>query len=227
VIGLVVLATAWGVLAASPLAVRARRLRVRDRARPLTPSRRTRPRTGAGQLLAGGRAAVARAAGPVGRVVTRWRQRRRARFASLAVGAELPLALDLLGVAVAAGCTPYLALDVASRWAPPRIGERFRLALRSCALGESLGDALEGLAHDVPALRPLVDALRASERLGAPVGPALARLADEERAALRRRADAHARRVPVRLLFPLVFLVLPAFGLLTLVPAVASGLART
>jgi hypothetical protein len=33
--------------------------------------------------------------------------------------------------------------------------------------------------------------------------------------------------VPVRLLFPLVFLVLPAFGLLTVVPALLSGLART
>ena len=77
-----------------------------------------------------------------------------------------------------------------------------------------------------PRLRPLADALLASDRLGAPVGPALARLATEERAALRRRAEAHARRVPVRLLFPLVFLVLPAFVLLTVVPGLAAGLPR-
>jgi tight adherence protein C len=79
----------------------------------------------------------------------------------------------------------------------------------------------------VPELRGLADALLASDRLGAPVGPALARLATEERAALRRRAEAHARRVPVRMLFPLVFLVLPAFGLLTLAPALLSGFARS
>ena len=77
-----------------------------------------------------------------------------------------------------------------------------------------------------PRLRPLVDALLASDRLGAPVGPALARLAAEERAALRRRSEAHARRVPVRLLFPLTFLVLPAFVLITVVPGLAAGLAR-
>jgi len=43
---------------------------------------------------------------------------------------------------------------------------------------------------------------------------------------LRRAAEAHARRIPVRLLFPLVFLVLPAFVLLTVVPGLAAGLGR-
>jgi hypothetical protein len=55
----------------------------------------------------------------------------------------------------------------------------------------------------------------------------LARLAVEERARLRRRAEAEARTVPVRLLFPLVFLVLPAFGLLTVVPTLVSSFGRT
>ena len=57
--------------------------------------------------------------------------------------------------------------------------------------------------------------------------PALERLAVEERTQLRRRAEARARKVPVRLLFPLVFLVLPAFGLLTVVPALLAGFGRT
>ena len=56
---------------------------------------------------------------------------------------------------------------------------------------------------------------------------ALERLAVEERTPLRRRAEARARKVPVRLLFPLVFLVLPAFGLLTVVPALLAGFGRT
>jgi tight adherence protein C len=86
--------------------------------------------------------------------------------------------------------------------------------------------ALDDVARTTPALRPLTDALLASDRLGAPVGPVLARLAAEERTALRRQAEAHARRVPVRLLFPLVFLVLPAFVLLTVVPGLAAGLGR-
>ena len=50
-----------------------------------------------------------------------------------------------------------------------------------------------------------------------------ARLAASIRARARRRAMARARTVPVRLLFPLVFLVLPAFLLLTVAPVVLAS----
>ena len=129
-------------------------------------------------------------------------------------------------MAIAAGCTPYLAVEVAAKWGPPCSAAALSGVLRSCALGTGFERALEGAVSRAAPLRPLADALLASDRLGAPVGPQLARLAAEERAALRRRAEAHARRVPVKLLFPLVFLVLPAFVLLTVVPGLVSGLQR-
>jgi tight adherence protein C len=154
------------------------------------------------------------------------RARRRARREEAALGAELPVTLDLLGVAVAAGCTPFLAVDMAVRWAPPAMAARLRGAREACALGATFADALDDVAARAPPLRPLAEALLASDRLGAPVGPALAGLATEERAQLRRRAEAHARRVPVRLLFPLVFVVLPAFGLLTVIPTLLAGFSR-
>ncbi|HEX6311483.1 MAG TPA: type II secretion system F family protein [Acidimicrobiia bacterium] len=141
--------------------------------------------------------------------------------------AELPVTIDVLGVAVGAGCTPYLAVEVAAHWAPPAIGARLAAVLRACGLGASFADALDDLAGATPRLRPLADALLASDRLGAPVGESLARLAVEERTALRRRAETDARTVPVRLLFPLVFLVLPAFGLLTVVPTLVGSFGRT
>jgi pilus assembly protein TadC len=86
---------------------------------------------------------------------------------------------------------------------------------------------LDALAGAVPSLTPLTDVLVASERLGAPAGPALTRLAHDVRADLRRQSEARARTLPVKLLFPLVFLVLPAFGLLTVVPALLTALSRT
>ena len=141
--------------------------------------------------------------------------------------ASCPIAIDLLGVAIGAGCTPYLAVEIASRWASPAIAAPFASRAGSvrprCELRRRARRRRDRARRR---LRPLVDALLASDRLGAPVGPALARLAAEERAALRRRAEAHARRVPVRLLFPLTFLVLPAFVLITVVPGLAAGLAR-
>ena len=220
-----VLGVGWGLVAAVPLARRARLVRTAARVTTLGPVAGPRPSRRTGPIAR--RLPAPGALGAVGRVVGAWRSRGSRRRLDASVGRELPVVLDLLAVATAAGCTPYLAVESAARWAPPVLAERLAHVSQVCRLGGSFPDALDDLASTTPRLAPLVDALLASDRLGAPVGPALARLADEERAAARRAAETHARRVPVRLLFPLVFLVLPAFGLLTVVPALLSGLSRT
>ena len=66
-------------------------------------------------------------------VVHEPRTRTRAGDAELA--RELPVVLDLLGVAVGAGCTPYLAVEVAARWSP-RVDRR-AAPLRCCAPARS------------------------------------------------------------------------------------------
>jgi tight adherence protein C len=91
-------------------------------------------------------------------------------------------------------------------------------------LGRRLADALDDLPTRAgEAVRPLVGALVASERYGAPLVTSLERLADEVRRDRRRRAEEAARKVPVKLLFPLVACTLPAFGLLTVAPLIASA----
>ena len=90
--------------------------------------------------------------------------------------------------------------------------------------GARWSDALEAAAGRLgPLARPLLAALVASERYGAPLADALVVLAAEARADRRRRAEEAARRVPVQLLFPLVLCVLPAFVLLTLAPLLAGA----
>jgi hypothetical protein len=224
-IGIWMLAIAWGLVLAAPFARRAGRASVSARAAPLAiaPSRRPRPVVLWVRLVDWRRA---HRDGPVSRVLQSVLDHRRGRHAARAVANELPVAIDLLGVAVGAGCTPYLAVGVAAQWSPPPLGDTFRDVLRRCSLGLDFEAALDNAAQELPRVRPLTDALLASDRLGVPVGPVLARLADEDRTALRRAAEAHARRIPVRLLFPLVFLVLPAFVLLTVVPGLAAGLGR-
>ena len=66
--------------------------------------------------------------------------------------------------------------------------------------------------------------LVASERYGVPLTEGLDRVAREARLERRRRAEERARRLPVLLLFPLVLCVLPAFGLLTVVPLLVGSL---
>jgi pilus assembly protein TadC len=161
--------------------------------------------------------------GPAGRVVRGLIRIRSARRRDDQLARELPAAVDLLAVAVSSGATPFGAVAVAARWAPAAIGASFATVLATCRLGATLETALADAARRDPRLAPLTSVLATGIRLGAAVNDSLARLAAESRRDLRRRAEARARTVPVRLLFPLVFLVLPAFALLTVVPAVAAG----
>jgi tight adherence protein C len=48
-------------------------------------------------------------------------------------------------------------------------------------------------------------------------------IADASRHQRRQRADAAARRLPIKLSFPLVLCVLPAFIVLTVVPAIIGA----
>lgn len=214
----------WGVLAAAPIAARARRRGPSARATGLgtvDDAARPTPATWVARVTA----RLPRPPDALAHVstdlVARWRMRR----TGSVVARELPVTVDLLSVAVASGCTPYLAVEVAARWSAPVLAAALDGVRRATQLGHSFADALGDVVGNLPALAPVAEALLVSDRLGAPVGEALARLATDLRADLRRRAESRARTVPVRLLFPLVFLVLPAFGLLTVVPAVAAGLA--
>jgi hypothetical protein len=150
--------------------------------------------------------------------------RRRHRRRLAAVAADLPDVVDLLVLAVGAGLTVRLAVAAVARRAPGPLGAELVRVGQEADLGRRLADALD----DIPgrageATRPLVAALAASERYGAPLGAGLERLALEVRADRRRRAEEAARKVPVKLLFPLVSCTLPAFGLLTVAPLVASA----
>jgi tight adherence protein C len=209
----VTLTLGWAVggLAALPFARWARREMVAARVRPMRTRRlrRVRPLP---------------ALESSSRVLHALRRRRADRRHAAALRAELPVVVDLVSVALAAGCTPFLAVEHAARHSPHRVAHALATVGRAHALGGSFDDALRDLGRTEPVLRPLADALSTSARLGAPATLVLERLARDVRADLRRRAEARARTIPVRLCFPLVACVLPAFALLTVAPVVFGGL---
>jgi tight adherence protein C len=136
----------------------------------------------------------------------------------------LPEVVDLLVLAVGAGCNVRLALEAVSSRAPPRFATVLCGALDRARAGERLADALVAESRALgEAGRGHVSALVASDRYGTALLPQLERIAVEARADRRRRAEEAARRLPVALLFPLVLCILPAFGLLTLVPLLAGA----
>jgi tight adherence protein C len=89
-------------------------------------------------------------------------------------------------------------------------------------LGESWAAVLRRPAQrlDLRDLRRLSSTLEQSSRLGSPVAERLRGLAREVRAERRDREEERARRAPVAMLFPLVFLILPAFVLAAVVPTI-------
>jgi tight adherence protein C len=162
-------------------------------------------------------------------VVAAWgapvlRRRHRARDGVAEVRRSLPEVVDLLTLAVGAGLTVPLAVAaVAGRHDGP-VGSELRRVAEEVARGRRCADALDDAGARLgPDARPVLAALVASERYGAPLADALARLSSDVRADRRRRAEEAARRVPVKLLFPLVLCVLPAFALLTMAPLLAGA----
>lgn len=154
------------------------------------------------------------------------RRRRREAVERAALAAEVPDVVDLLAVAVAAGLNVRLAVAAVVETAPAgALVEALGQAGREVAAGSRLGDALARIPDRLgEAARPVVAALVDAERYGTPVGPALAQVGAEARRARQRQAEEAARRVPVKLLFPLVTCILPAFGLLAVAPLIAGGL---
>jgi tight adherence protein C len=135
----------------------------------------------------------------------------------------VPELVDLFRLAVGAGLSVHQVVTVVVPHAPSAFGPALDDVQRRVSLGARLGDALDALDELGEPIRPLVAALRAAAFDGVALGPALDRVAADARVQRRRAAEISARRLPVQLLFPLVLCVLPAFGLLAVVPLVVAA----
>ena len=141
-----------------------------------------------------------------------------------AADAEIPQLLDLLAAGSSAGLAAPLALRRAADGLTGPLADEVRVTVRAVDLGARWRDELEALADrlDLPDLRRTVSALTRTESLGASLAQATAELAASVRQARRAATMERARTAPVKMLFPLVFLVLPAFLLLTVVPVLLT-----
>lgn len=160
----------------------------------------------------------------VGYMIPSLRAARAEKHRLAAVAADLPDIVDLLVLGVGAGLTVHLAVAAVGRRGGGPLAAELRQVVADVALGRRLADALDevpGRAGE--SIRPLSSTLAAAERYGAPLGSSLERLATEVRRDRRRRAEEAARKLPVKLLFPLVTCTLPAFALLTVAPLIASA----
>ncbi len=127
---------------------------------------------------------------------------------------------------ICVGLTARGTIHGAIEWAARDGGhESLQNMADTLAMGGTFEQAMSSLQTDLgPASAPLIAVIRSHQRDGLPITPTLDRIRNFAVMRQEREAESLARRLPVRLSFPLVFLVLPSFALVTVVPLIAAAI---
>jgi tight adherence protein C len=133
----------------------------------------------------------------------------------------LPEALDLMAISVQAGVGLEQAVATVTQRLPGPLGDELARFLHELQLGFSRREALVSLRErtSCPELATFVLSLLQADALGIAIGEVLKTQAAEIRAKRRQLARERAAKAPVRLLFPLIFGILPALFIVILGPA--------
>lgn len=148
---------------------------------------------------------------------------RRARQRSEKIDYELPNLIDLLVVTVEAGLGFTGSLQLAAERFTGPLGDELRLTLQEQSMGLSTNEALRNLLErcDTLLMRSFVRSVLQGETLGVSIGQIMRDLAVDMRKRRRQAAEERAQKAPIKLLFPLVFLIFPAMFVVLLGPAVS------
>jgi tight adherence protein C len=149
---------------------------------------------------------------------------RKARLRTEQIEYELPELIDLLVVTLEAGLSFLASLQMASQRLEGPLGDELRLAMQEQRMGLTANDALQGILRraETPALRAFVRSVLQGESLGVSTGAIMRNLAIEMRKRRRAAAEERAQKAPVKMLFPLIFLIFPALFVVLLGPAAYS-----
>ncbi|MCW2506423.1 MAG: type secretion system protein [Actinomycetia bacterium] len=136
------------------------------------------------------------------------------------IRSALPDILDVLTICVEAGLGFDAALaQVAMNGKGPLQAEIGRV-LQEMQIGKSRAEALRSMAArtSVVELRTFVSSIVQATELGIPIASVLREQAKEMRILRRQRAEEAAHKVPIKILFPLVFFLFPALFIVVIGP---------
>lgn len=134
----------------------------------------------------------------------------------------LPDALDMLVIANEAGLSFESAMqEITSKWTND-LAREFGKVLSDLRMGQPRREALSGLAERTGVLdiSTFVSAVNQAESMGVSIGRVLTVQSEELRVKRRQRAQERANQAPVKMMFPLVFLIFPAIFAVLLGPAI-------
>ncbi len=139
-----------------------------------------------------------------------------------AITKALPDALDLLTISVEAGLGFDVALQrVTEKW-DDELSREFKRSLADMRLGRSRREALRDMADrtGVEDVQTFIAAIIQADQLGVSMSKILRLQSDQMRTRRRQRAEEQAQKAPIKMLFPMVFLIFPALFVVILGPAV-------
>ena len=137
---------------------------------------------------------------------------------------QLPDMIDLLVVTIEAGLGILASMRVASETMSDPLGQELRLTLQEQRMGLSVNQAIESLGRraDATNMRIFVRALTQGERLGISIGATMRNLSVEMRKRRRAAAEERAQKMPIKMLFPLIFCIFPALFVVILTPMIIN-----
>ena len=140
---------------------------------------------------------------------------------------DLPEILDLLSVSVSAGLGFDQALQYVVDRCDGELSEELAITQREIHFGRSRNEALKRLADrcKVEPLRMFVSSILQADTLGIPISNVLQVQAENVRQQHKQRIEEKAAKLPVKILFPLVFFIFPVMFIVLLGPALPKILA--
>ena len=137
---------------------------------------------------------------------------------------ELPDALDLLTISVEAGLAFDAALARVARNTEGPLASEFARVLQEMNIGVGRMEAIRALGErtHIPELKSFVTAMVQADAFGIPIAQVLRVQSTEMRVKRRQRAEEAAQKVPVKILFPLIFCILPTLFLIVMGPGVIT-----
>jgi tight adherence protein C len=140
------------------------------------------------------------------------------------IRAELPVAIDLMTLAIVAGESVGAACARVPRFVGGEVGTELARVAADIRAGAPAVESLERLAARVPehAMGRFVDALCTGLERGAPLGDVLRAQADDLREERKRDLLEMGGRREVLMLVPVIFLIMPVVVVFALLPGLVS-----
>jgi tight adherence protein C len=138
------------------------------------------------------------------------------------VRTALPDSIDLLTICVEAGLGFDAAMAHVSKNTSGPLADEFYRTLQEVQLGRSRNEAMRNLAErtNVAELRAFVLAMVQADVFGVSVANVLRVQAKDMRVKRRQMAEERAMKVPIKVLFPVLFCIFPALFVVILGPAI-------